>query len=115
MPYYRAMSTLEDTTDMDGNCAAAQPGFGKNEMYPCIDEAVTYGLAVTGLAVDYALTEQKICQDGQGPKYEGRLCTGPEVQRALTVRCEECSPSAVRAPTHAEMGPFLCQKSRNPV
>jgi hypothetical protein len=36
---------------MDGNCKDAQAGFGKNEMYPCIDEDVTYGLAVTGLAV----------------------------------------------------------------
>lgn len=25
--------------------------FGKNEMYPCFDSSVTYGLAVTGLAV----------------------------------------------------------------
>ena len=52
LPYYRAMRTLEDTVAMDGNCAAAQAGFGKNEMYPCIDADVTYGLAVTGLAVD---------------------------------------------------------------
>lgn len=51
MPYYRKMSSLEDSTDMNGNCANAQPGFGKNEMYPCFDEKVTYGLSVTGLAV----------------------------------------------------------------
>jgi hypothetical protein len=37
------MVTLEDSTAMGGNCAAAQPGFGKNEMYPCIDKSVTYG------------------------------------------------------------------------
>ena len=51
LPYYRAMSTLEDTPAMEGNCADAQPGFGKNEMYPCFDQSVTYGLAVTGLQV----------------------------------------------------------------
>jgi hypothetical protein len=51
MPYYRKMSSLEDSTSMNGNCARAQPGFGRNEMYPCFDEKVTYGLAVTGLDV----------------------------------------------------------------
>lgn len=51
LPYYRAMDTLEDTPVMEGNCKDAQPGFGKNEMYPCIDQNVTYGLAVTGLAI----------------------------------------------------------------
>jgi hypothetical protein len=51
LPYYRKLSTLEDSTSMNGNCAKAQAGFGKNEMYPCFDEKVTYGLAVTGLAV----------------------------------------------------------------
>eukprot|EP00929_Paragymnodinium_shiwhaense_P058960 TRINITY_DN29519_c0_g1_i1.p1 TRINITY_DN29519_c0_g1~~TRINITY_DN29519_c0_g1_i1.p1 ORF type:complete len:184 (+),score=20.62 TRINITY_DN29519_c0_g1_i1:818-1369(+) len=55
MPYYRKMSTLEDSTSMDGNCAHAQPGFGKNEMYPCFDEKVTYGLAVIGLDVQGTL------------------------------------------------------------
>lgn len=47
--YYRHFSTLEDTTDMQGNCKNAQAGFGKNEMYPCIYDQVDYGLAVTGL------------------------------------------------------------------
>lgn len=32
-PYYRAFHTLEDTPAMDGNCAIAQKGFGRNEMY----------------------------------------------------------------------------------
>ena len=54
-PYYRAMSTLEDDLSMEGNCANAGAGFGKNEMYPCFDEKVTYGLAVTGLAVEGSL------------------------------------------------------------
>jgi len=51
-PYYRQMVTLEDTTAMESNCASAEPGWGRNEMYPCIDSSVTYGLAVTGLAVN---------------------------------------------------------------
>uniref|UniRef100_A0A7S2F8Z7 Uncharacterized protein n=1 Tax=Octactis speculum TaxID=3111310 RepID=A0A7S2F8Z7_9STRA len=50
--YYRPMSTLEDSVEMDNNCAAAQAGFGLNEMYPCIDESVTYSLAVMGFAVN---------------------------------------------------------------
>ena len=54
-PYYRPMSTLEDSKSMDGNCAHAGAGFGRNEMYPCFDESVTYGLAVTGLAVSGAI------------------------------------------------------------
>lgn len=29
MPYYRRMDTLEDSTEMEGNCAIAQPGFGE--------------------------------------------------------------------------------------
>jgi hypothetical protein len=36
---------------MGGNCKNAGAGFGKNEMYPCFDRSVTYGLAVTGLNV----------------------------------------------------------------
>lgn len=51
-PYYRPMASLEDTPAMEGNCKHAEAGFGKNEMYPCIDQNVTYGLAVTGLAVN---------------------------------------------------------------
>jgi hypothetical protein len=47
--YYRDFRTLEDNTDMKGNCKHAQPGFGRNEMYPCIYDQVDYGLAVTGL------------------------------------------------------------------
>lgn len=54
-PYYRKMSTLEDDKDMQGNCRMAGSGFGKNEMYPCIYDQVTYGLAVTGLDVQGTL------------------------------------------------------------
>lgn len=48
--YYRPINSLNDTLTMTGNCLGAQPGFGHNEMYPCFDTDVTYGLAVTGLA-----------------------------------------------------------------
>lgn len=48
-PYYRHMSTLEDDLSMEGNCKEAGSGFGKNEMYPCFYDKVTYGLAVRGL------------------------------------------------------------------
>lgn len=50
-PYYRPIKSLEDDLSMRGNCLHAGSGFGKNEMYPCFDEKVTYGLAVTGIAV----------------------------------------------------------------
>ena len=49
-PYYRPLNSLDDSTRMEGNCKDAGSGFGKNEMYPCFDEDVTYGLSVTGLA-----------------------------------------------------------------
>ena len=51
LPYYRRINSLDDTLAMDGNCANAQPGFGKNEMYPCFVSSLTYGLAVTGLNI----------------------------------------------------------------
>ena len=40
-PYYRPMSTLEDTPAMAGNCKGAGHGWGKNEAYPCVDSNVT--------------------------------------------------------------------------
>jgi len=49
------MSTLEDDLAMNGNCLNAGSGFGKNEMYPCFYEKVTYGLALTGLQVKGSL------------------------------------------------------------
>ena len=33
-PYYRPISSLDDDLSMEGNCANAGSGFGKNEMYP---------------------------------------------------------------------------------
>ena len=41
-PYYRPMSTLEDTPAMAGNCKGAGHGWGKNEAYPCVDSNVTW-------------------------------------------------------------------------
>ena len=65
MPYYRPMNSLEDDLSMQGNCKHAGRGFGKNEMYPCFDKHVTYGLAVTGLAVKNAtLYPTAITTDG---------------------------------------------------
>jgi hypothetical protein len=52
MPYYRPLNSLDDSLAMNGNCKNAGAGFGKNEMYPCFDASVTYGLAVLGLDVN---------------------------------------------------------------
>jgi hypothetical protein len=48
-PYYRHFGTLQDDTNMQGNCKQARAGFGNNEAYPCLYDQVDYGLAVTGL------------------------------------------------------------------
>lgn len=48
-PYYRPFHTLEDSTKMDGNCATAQAGYGRNEMYPCINDQTDYGIAIMGI------------------------------------------------------------------
>ena len=64
LPYYRPMSTLEDSPLMEGNCKDAQPGFGRNEMYPCFDKSVTYGLAVKGLAVEGGLLPVSLSTKG---------------------------------------------------
>ena len=34
---------------MNGNCKDAQPGWGKNEMYPCIYDQQNWGAALKGL------------------------------------------------------------------
>eukprot|EP01062_Namystynia_karyoxenos_P083164 TRINITY_DN9513_c0_g1_i1.p2 TRINITY_DN9513_c0_g1~~TRINITY_DN9513_c0_g1_i1.p2 ORF type:complete len:380 (+),score=154.50 TRINITY_DN9513_c0_g1_i1:130-1140(+) len=54
-PYYRTFGSLADNPKMEGNCKNAQPGVGRNEMYPCLDDQVNYGIAVTGLAVSGSL------------------------------------------------------------
>jgi hypothetical protein len=36
--YYRPFKTLQDSTNMTGNCKDAGAGYGHNEMYPCFNE-----------------------------------------------------------------------------
>ena len=48
--YFREFSGLLDSKNMDGNCKDAGSGYGKNEMYPCIYEDLTYGTAITGVS-----------------------------------------------------------------
>lgn len=47
--YYRNFSSLLDDLEMNGNCASAQPGWGYNEMYPCLYLNRVYGYSMTGL------------------------------------------------------------------
>mmetsp|Transcript_3045 Transcript_3045/g.4652 ORF Transcript_3045/g.4652 Transcript_3045/m.4652 type:complete len:356 (+) Transcript_3045:27-1094(+) len=47
--YFRNFSSLLDDLDMDGNCRYAQPGWGYNEMYPCLYQDRVYGYSMTGL------------------------------------------------------------------
>ena len=64
LPYYRPLNSLHDNTSMSGNCAHAGSGFGKNEMYPCFDESLTYGLAVRGLAINAPTLPLVLSTDG---------------------------------------------------
>jgi len=64
MPYYRPLNSLDDSPAFQGNCKAAQPGFRLNEMYPCFDANVTYGLAVTGLAIQGETIPTVLSTDG---------------------------------------------------
>lgn len=47
--YFRRFDSLLDSLDMDGNCNDAGSGYGKNEMYPCIYEDLTYGTAISAI------------------------------------------------------------------
>lgn len=47
--YFRPFNSLPDTKQMDGNCANAGYGPGRNEMYPCIYKELAYANAVTGI------------------------------------------------------------------
>jgi len=62
--YYRPLNSLDDTLAMDGNCKDAVPGFGHNEMYPCVDKDVTYGLAMTGLNITGATLPTSLFTSG---------------------------------------------------
>jgi hypothetical protein len=52
--YFRTLDSLLDDTRMEGNCLNAGDGYGKNEMYPCIYNDLTYGYAIEGLVNDRA-------------------------------------------------------------
>jgi hypothetical protein len=43
---------------MEGNCKDAQPGWGKNEMYPCIYDQKNWGAAMKGLVDPYQKRKQ---------------------------------------------------------
>jgi len=45
---YRPFGSLLDTVDMNGNCLDAQPGWMKNEFYPCVAFETSFGTAITG-------------------------------------------------------------------
>eukprot|EP00520_Triparma_pacifica_P015815 CAMPEP_0118636354 /NCGR_PEP_ID=MMETSP0785-20121206/2575_1 /TAXON_ID=91992 /ORGANISM="Bolidomonas pacifica, Strain CCMP 1866" /LENGTH=346 /DNA_ID=CAMNT_0006527469 /DNA_START=38 /DNA_END=1078 /DNA_ORIENTATION=+ len=47
--YFRSFNSLLDDLDMQGNCADAGSGYGKNEMYPCIYSEQTYGTAISAI------------------------------------------------------------------
>ena len=47
--YFRPFNSMVDTKEMNGNCKNAQAGFMKNEMYPCIYDQESYGVAIKGL------------------------------------------------------------------
>lgn len=63
--YYRNISSLQDGLGMEGNCKHAQAGYGKNEMYPCFYDQVTYGLAINGLNVQKPTLRVNIDVDNQ--------------------------------------------------
>ena len=49
-PYYRKMGTLQDSKLMVGNCAVAQPGFGRNEMcvwHPPLHHAIVLPVSLS--------------------------------------------------------------------
>jgi hypothetical protein len=76
-PYYRPLNSLDDTVAMTGNCAKAGSGFGKNEMYPCFDSSVTYGLAVLGLNVSGALLPVSLSTPGAVSEPDVRVGAAP--------------------------------------
>jgi len=47
--YFRPFNSLPDGLKMEGNCKNAGSGFGKNEMYPCVYDKITYGNSITGI------------------------------------------------------------------
>ena len=120
-PYYRPLNSLDDTTAMEGNvcadppllsvwshhtrhrvrlaslqCAHAGSGFGRNEMYPCFDADVTYGLAVKGLAVNGTTLPVSITTDGAVKEPNVRMGAPPKM---LTAKVTVSSLSLLHAYT----------------
>lgn len=54
--YFRQLNKMTDDTTMTGNCANAQPGYGKNEMFPCLDQSNASLVGITGLKYDASVT-----------------------------------------------------------
>ncbi len=54
--YFRQLNKMTDDTTMTGNCANAQPGPGKNEMFPCLDQSNASLVGITGLKYDASVT-----------------------------------------------------------
>lgn len=76
-PYFRRLAQLDDSPAMDGNCKDAQAFPGRNEMFPCFDQSVTYGMAVQGLAVDGTVPTALIVNDvNDEPVDEPNVRTG---------------------------------------
>jgi len=48
--YFRSFDSLLDDKRMEGNCRDAGDGYGKNEMYPCLYNELTYGTSITGVS-----------------------------------------------------------------
>jgi hypothetical protein len=48
--YFRKFNSMVDTVKMDGNCKDAQAPHGLNEAYPCYNDQLNWGAAITGLA-----------------------------------------------------------------
>jgi hypothetical protein len=76
-PYYRLLNSLDDTPAMDGHCNNAQAFPGRNEMYPCFDTSVTYGVAIQGVATEGTLpTALIVTDDRMRPIDEPNVRTG---------------------------------------
>ena len=84
-PYYRPFHTLEDTTKMEGNCKSAQPGFGKNEMYPCINDQVNYGIAIQGVRGSGSLPTSLAVDSDDEPNTRERFVKPLHMTGTITV------------------------------
>ena len=72
--YFRPLNSLLDGLEMDGNCAAAQEGWKKNEMYPCLYDQQTFGYSLTGLTCGQSVDQE------QGPNFPVTLYVNNTVE-----------------------------------